>query len=43
MCVCLCVTSDYLETIEVIIIKLGTMTASDMGVHHMLIYTVTFV
>ena len=41
MCVCACVcvslASNSLETIEVIIIKLGMVTASDMVMHHMLI------
>ena len=36
MCVCVCVSlaSDSSATIEVIIIKLGTVTASDMPMHH---------
>ena len=47
MCVCLsvCVSlaSDSLETIKVIIIKLGMVAASDMVMHHMLIIlTLTF-
>ena len=37
VCVCVCVTSDSSETIKVIIIKLGTVTASDMLMHHVLI------
>ena len=41
VCVCLsvCVSlaSDSLETIEVIIINLGMVTASDMVMHHVLI------
>ena len=41
VCVCLSVyvslASDSSETIEVIIIKLGTVTASDMAMHQMLI------
>ena len=38
------VVSDSSETIEVIIIKLGTVTASDMRMHHVLsILTMTFV
>ena len=37
MCVCVSVASDSSETIEVIIIKLGMVTASDMVMHHMLI------
>ena len=48
MCVCLSVCasleSDSSETIEVIIIKLGTVTASDMVRHHVLIIlTSTFI
>ena len=34
---CLPVTSDSLEIIEVIIIKLGMVTALDMRMHHVLI------
>ena len=38
-----CVVSASSETIEVIIVKLGTVTATDMGMHHVLIIlTVTF-
>ena len=41
MSVCVCVfvslASDSSETVEVIVIKLGTVTASDMTMHHMLI------
>ena len=39
MCVCMCVSlaNDSSETIEVIIIKLGTVTASDTLMHHILI------
>ena len=39
VCVCVCVSlvSDSSETIEVIIIKLGTVTTSDMLMHHVLI------
>ena len=29
--------SNSSETVEVIVVKLGTVTASDMGMHHMLI------
>ena len=46
LCVCLSVflASDSSETIEVIIIKFGTVTASDMRMHHMLIIlTLTFI
>ena len=50
LCVCACVwvyvflASDCLETIEVIIIKLGTVTASDRLMHHMsTILTLTFI
>ena len=35
--VCLSLASDSSETIEVIIIQLGTMTASDIRMHHLLI------
>ena len=42
--VCVSLASDSLETIEVIIIKHGTVTASDMRMHHMLIMlTLTFI
>ena len=36
VCVCVCVSlaSDPSETIKVIIIKFGTVTASDMIMHH---------
>ena len=38
VCVCLfvCVSlaSDFSETVEVIIVKLGTVTASDVTMHH---------
>ena len=39
VCVCLCVflASDSSETVEVIIVKLGTVTAPYMGMHHVLI------
>ena len=46
MCVCVCVSlaSDSSETIEVIIIKRGTVTASGMRMHHVLIIlTLTFI
>ena len=54
MCVCVCVcvylsvcvslASDFSETIEVTIVKLGTVTASDMGMLHLLIIlTLTFI
>ena len=48
MCVCLCVcvslASDFSGTIEVIIVKLGTVNASDMVMHHVLIIlTLTFI
>ena len=39
-CVCACVVSlasDFSETVEVIIVKHGTVTASDMGMHHVFI------
>ena len=36
--------SDSSETVEIIIIKLGTVTASDMVMHHVfIILTVTFI
>ena len=38
VCVCVCViANDSSETVEVIIVKLGTDTTSDMGMHHVLI------
>ena len=48
VCACVCVkvsiASDFLESFEVIFIKLGTVTASDMGMYHVLIIlTVTFI
>ena len=48
MCVCVCscvsLASDSSETIEAIIITLGTVTASDMGMHYVLIVlTLTFI
>ena len=36
LCVCVFPTSDYLENVEVIIVKLGTETASNMIMYHML-------
>ena len=43
-CVCVPIASDSQETIEVVIIKLGTVTASDMIMHHVLIrLTLTFI
>ena len=42
--VCVCLVSDSWETIYVIIIKLGTVTASDVRMHHVLsILTLTFI
>ena len=43
--VCVLVASDYSsETVEVIIDKLGTLAAWDMGMHHVLIVlTLTFI
>ena len=35
-CVCLSLANDSLGTIQVIIIKFGTVTASDIIMHHML-------
>ena len=47
VCVCVCVVSlasDFSEIIEVIIVKCGTVTASDMVMHHVLIIlTSTFI
>ena len=44
VCLCVCVCPDSLETVEVIIIKLGTVTASDMRMHHVfIILTLTFI
>ena len=41
---CLFLASDSPETVEVIIIKLGTVTALDMRMHHVLIIlTLTFI
>ena len=44
-CVCACVLSDSSETVQVIIVKLSTVTASDnMVIHHvLLILTLTFI
>ena len=45
VCVCVCVPpSDSSETVQTIIIKLGTETASDITMHHVLIIVnLTFV
>ena len=46
VCVCVCVplATDSSETINVIVIKRGTVTATDMRMHHMLItLTLTFI
>ena len=44
LCVCLSLTSDGSETVEIIIVKLGKVTASDMRMFHMLtISTLTFI
>ena len=44
LCVCVCLASDALETVKAIIVKLGTVTASYMGMHHVLIIlTLTFI
>ena len=37
VCVCVFIASDSSETIKAIVIKLGTLTASDMSVNHVLI------
>ena len=43
VCVCLSLASDSSETVEVIIMKLSTVTASDMRMQHVLIImTLTF-
>ena len=43
-CVCVSLASDSSETVEVTIVKHGTVTASDMKMHHMLIIsTLTFI
>ena len=41
VCVCVFLTSDSSKTIQVITIKLGTVTASDMRMHHILLMTLT--
>ena len=44
MCVCVSLAGDSSETVEVIIVKLGTVTASDTKMHHVLIIlTLTFI
>ena len=44
MCVCVSLASDSSETIEVIIIKRGMVTAPDMRMHHVsIILTLTFI
>ena len=44
VCVCVFLAHDSSETVEVIIVKLGTMTATDMGMHRVLIIlTLTFI
>ena len=44
MYVCVSLASDSSETIEVIIINLGTVTASEMQMHYVLIIvTLTFI
>ena len=46
MCVCVFLTSDSLETIEVIIVKLSTVTASDMRLRMhlvLIVLTLTFI
>ena len=45
VCVCVCVPQHkrFQETIEIIIVKLGTVTASGMRMHHLfIILTFTF-
>ena len=44
VCVCVSLASDSSHTIEIIIIQLGTLTTSEMVMHHMLvILTLTFI
>ena len=44
VCVCVSLANDSSETIKVTIIKLGTVTTSDILLHHVLmILTVTFI
>ena len=44
VCVCMSPASDSSETIEVFIIKLGAVIASDMRIHHaVFILTLTFI
>ena len=44
MCVRVSLASDSSETIEVIVVKLGTVTASDVRMHHVLtILALTFI
>ena len=44
VCVYMSLASDSSETVEVIIVKLGTVTASDLGMRHVLIMlTLTFI
>ena len=44
VCVCVPLASDSSETIEVIVVTLGTVTASNMRMHHVLIIlTLTFI
>ena len=43
-CVCVSLASESSETVEVIIVNLGTVIASDMIMHHVLIVlTLTFI
>ena len=42
MCVCLLLASNCSESVEVIIIRLGTVTASDMKMHHVLIIYIIY-
>ena len=44
VCACVSLKSDASETVEVTIVKLGKVTASDMRMHHILIIlTLTFI
>ena len=43
-CVRACLASDASETVEVVIVQLGTVTASEVRMHHVfIILTLTFI
>ena len=42
VCVRVSLASDSSETIEVIVVKLGTVTASDVRMHHVLTFSVNY-